>query len=143
MRNFVRVTERIINLLEGGVIPWREQWASAGLPRILVSKKPYRGINSFLLAASKHVSPYWLTLKQANQLRGSVRKGEHGELVNHYRPLPYLGIVRRFYRCVDCYAVRMADSVVENSTEESVCGVYDHSLIWNPCGNHCEEQKKQ
>jgi|ERR1700722_2129631 hypothetical protein len=62
---------------------------------------------------------------------------------NHYRPLPYLGIVRRFYRCVDCYAVRMADSVFENSTEESVCGVYDHSLTWSPCGNQREEQKKQ
>ena len=47
----------------------------------LVSKKQYRGVNSFLLGATKYVSPYWLTLKQANQLGGSVRKGEHGELV--------------------------------------------------------------
>jgi len=46
-----------------------------------VSKKTYRGINSFLLAATKYVSAYWLTLKQANQLGGSVRKGEHGELI--------------------------------------------------------------
>ena len=41
----------------------------------------YRGMNSFLLGATKYVSPYWLTLKQANQLGGSVRKGEHSELV--------------------------------------------------------------
>jgi antirestriction protein ArdC len=46
-----------------------------------VSKKTYRGVNSFLLGATKYISPYWLTLKQANQLGGSVRKGEHGELV--------------------------------------------------------------
>jgi antirestriction protein ArdC len=63
------------------VIPWRRPWAATGLPRNLVSKKQYRGVNSFLLAATKYVSPYWLTLKQANQLGGSVRKGEHGELV--------------------------------------------------------------
>ena len=39
------VTEKIINLLESGVVPWRRPWTSAGLPRNLVSKKPYRGIN--------------------------------------------------------------------------------------------------
>ena len=36
------VTERIINLLESGVVPWRRPWTSTGLPRNLVSKKPYR-----------------------------------------------------------------------------------------------------
>ena len=46
-----------------------------------MSKKPYRGVNSFLLSATKYVSPYWLTLKQAIQLCGWVRKGEHGEIV--------------------------------------------------------------
>jgi antirestriction protein ArdC len=81
MNPYEIVTERIINLLEHGVIPWRRPWVSTGLPCNLVSKKPYRGVNSFLLGATKYVSPYWLTLKQANQLGGSVRKGEHGELV--------------------------------------------------------------
>jgi antirestriction protein ArdC len=81
MNTYEIVTERIINLLERGVIPWRRPWAATGLPRNLVSKKTYRGVNSFLLAATKYVSPYWLTLKQANQLGGSVRKGEHGEIV--------------------------------------------------------------
>ena len=81
MNTYEIVTERIVNLLECGVISWRRPWAASGLPRNLVSKKPYRGINSFLLGATKYVSPYWLTLKQANQLGGSVRKGEHGELV--------------------------------------------------------------
>jgi N-terminal domain of anti-restriction factor ArdC len=81
MNTYEIVTERIINLLEHGVIPWRRPWAATGLPRNLVSKKTYRGVNSFLLGATKYVSPFWLTLKQANQLGGSVRKGEHGELV--------------------------------------------------------------
>ena len=55
------VTEKIINLLEQGVVPWRRPWTSTGLPRNLVSKKPYNGINYFLLSASKYVSPFWLT----------------------------------------------------------------------------------
>jgi antirestriction protein ArdC len=81
MNTYEIVTERIIDLLEHGVIPWRRPWTAAGLPHNLVSKKPYRGVNSFLLSATKYVSPYWLTLKQANQLGGSVCKGEHGQVV--------------------------------------------------------------
>jgi hypothetical protein len=41
------VTEKIINLLESGVVPWRRPWTSTGMPRNLVSKKPYRGVNVF------------------------------------------------------------------------------------------------
>ena len=43
------VTEKIVNLLENGVVPWRKPWTSTGLPRNLVSKKPYRGVNVFLI----------------------------------------------------------------------------------------------
>src|SRR5258708_7585333 len=75
------VTERIINLLESGVVPWRRPWTSTGLPRNLVSKKPYRGENFFLLSASKYVSPFWLTMRQANELGGHVRKGEESTAV--------------------------------------------------------------
>ncbi len=75
------VTERIINLLESGVVPWRRPWTSTGLPRNLVSKKPYRGVNFFLLSASKYVSPFWLTMRQANELGGHVRKGEQSTAV--------------------------------------------------------------
>jgi len=75
------VTDKIINLLEQGVVPWRRPWSSAGLPRNLVSKKPYRGINYFLLSASKFVSPLWLTMRQANELGGSVRRGEQSTII--------------------------------------------------------------
>ena len=46
-----------------------------------MSKKPYRGINHFLLSASKYVSPFWLTMNQANELGGSVRKGEQSTVI--------------------------------------------------------------
>ncbi|HTT77898.1 MAG TPA: ArdC-like ssDNA-binding domain-containing protein [Candidatus Binataceae bacterium] len=75
------ITNKIINLLEQEIVPWRRPWTVAELPRNLVSRKPYRGINLFLLSAAKYASPYWLTFKQANQLGGSVRKGEHGEVI--------------------------------------------------------------
>src|SRR5271156_4283098 len=75
------VTDKIANLLEQGVVPWRRPWTAAGLPRSLVSKKPYRGINHFLLSASKYVSPFWLTYRQTNELGGHVRKGEESTIV--------------------------------------------------------------
>jgi antirestriction protein ArdC len=58
-----------------------QPWTSTGLPRNLVSKKPYRGVNFFLLSASKYVSPFWLTIRQANELCGHVRKGEESTVV--------------------------------------------------------------
>ncbi len=81
MDTYAIVTEKIINLLEQGIVPWRRPWSATGLPRNIVSKKPYRGVNLFLLSATKYVSPFWLTMKQANELGGSVRKGEHSQIV--------------------------------------------------------------
>jgi antirestriction protein ArdC len=75
------VTEKIINLLESGVVPWRRPWTSTGMPRNLVSRRPYRGINYFLLSASQYVSPFWLTFRQATELGGHVRKGEESTIV--------------------------------------------------------------
>jgi hypothetical protein len=49
-----------------------------------------------------------------------------------YIPLPYLGIANHFYRCKDCHAVWRAGSPFERVSEGSVCGIYDHSLIWKP-----------
>ena len=78
---YAMVTDKIINLLENGVVPWRRPWTSTGLPRNLVSKKPYRGVNVFLLSASKYVSPFWLTMRQANELGGHIRKGEESTAI--------------------------------------------------------------
>jgi antirestriction protein ArdC len=74
---YERITGQIIALLEQGTIPWHKTWkASTGMPRNLVSKKPYRGINVLLLLCGSYESPYWLTCRQANLLGGTVRKGE-------------------------------------------------------------------
>lgn len=72
-----RITDRITALLEQGTVPWHKPWkAKTGWPRNYVSKKPYRGINVFLLASMSYESPFWLTFHQATQLGGTVRKGE-------------------------------------------------------------------
>ncbi|HZO80560.1 MAG TPA: zincin-like metallopeptidase domain-containing protein, partial [Candidatus Binataceae bacterium] len=65
--------------------PWRRPWTSTGLPRNLITKKPYLGINHFLLSASKFVSPFWLTMRQANHLGGSIRRGEESTIVTFWK----------------------------------------------------------
>jgi len=74
------LTDRIVNLLERGVVPWRQPWANVGAPKNLASGKPYRGFNVFALASASYSSPYWLTYRQAEERGGHVRKGEKGFL---------------------------------------------------------------
>lgn len=77
---YEKINERIFALLEQGIVPWHKPWkgGAAGAPANLDSKRPYRGINVFLLAASGFRSRYWLTYKQAQERGGQVRKGEKG-----------------------------------------------------------------
>ena len=50
------VTERIIERLEAGVVPWHKPWRSAvGMPRNLVSGREYRGVNVFVLGCMDKV----------------------------------------------------------------------------------------
>jgi len=78
------VTDRIIEALESGTVPWHKPWKTlAGVgPTSLQTGKPYRGINVWLLSLTAHAagysSPYWVTFKQAKERGGSVRKGEKG-----------------------------------------------------------------
>ncbi len=73
------VTTRILDQLQKGTVPWRKPWSTitAG-PRNLITNKPYRGINVFLLGAHRFASPYFLTFKQALDRGGVVKKGERG-----------------------------------------------------------------
>jgi antirestriction protein ArdC len=87
------VTDQIIELLEGGTIPWQQPWArgTAGFPRNLRTGKSYRGINVFLLAVTAwqqgYESAYWLTFKQARERGGTVKKGEQSTLVVFWKQL--------------------------------------------------------
>jgi len=82
---YAEVTNRIIEQLEKGVIPWQSPYFSeTGFPKNFASGKHYRGINVFLLGSLRYTSPYFLTYKQAMELGGHVRKGEKGSLVIKY-----------------------------------------------------------
>jgi antirestriction protein ArdC len=78
------VTARIIAELEAGAAPWVKPWSAtpgANTPCNAVSNRPYSGCNVVLLwmaQAAGYRTPRFLTFKQALELGGNVRKGEHG-----------------------------------------------------------------
>ena len=72
------VTERIINQLEQGYIPWRKPWANCldgAFNR--VSKRQYSLLNQLLLSNEGEYATY----KQWEQLGGTVKKGAKSEIV--------------------------------------------------------------
>jgi antirestriction protein ArdC len=87
---YARVTAKIVTDLEQGVRPWLKPWsaehAAGRITRPLrANGQPYNGVNVLMLwseaCAKGYACPIWITYKQALELGGQVRKGEHGALV--------------------------------------------------------------
>jgi antirestriction protein ArdC len=85
---YQRITDQVMSMLDQGVVPWRSPIlgrTAARHPRNLSSGKPYRGINTFLLAftayAKGYESAWWLTFRQARERGGNVKKGEKASIV--------------------------------------------------------------
>jgi antirestriction protein ArdC len=80
------VTDRVVELLEAGTVPWRKPWKGRNLhPCNGKSGAKYRGINPFMLEMTRACEGYedhrWLTYKQAKEAGGNVRRGERSTLV--------------------------------------------------------------
>lgn len=86
---FSIITNRIIEQLEHQVIPWRKPWTEAGHPQNLFTKRPYTGINTWLLASLGYAQNYFLTWKQLKAVGASVKKGEKGTMVLFWKWLPH------------------------------------------------------
>jgi antirestriction protein ArdC len=80
------VTDKIIEKLEQGTIPWQKTWKTE-VPRNFVTNNPYRGINTLLLGLQDFNSHYWLTFKQVKELSGWVKKGSTSTMVVFWKPV--------------------------------------------------------
>jgi antirestriction protein ArdC len=74
------ITDRIIEKLKEGIIPWKKPWLN-GLPINYVTRKPYRGLNLIMLSKGGE----YLTFKQISELGGSLKKGAKSEIVIFYK----------------------------------------------------------
>lgn len=76
------ITNDLIKTLEAGTVPWAKPWRGiGGMPINLKTKHVYRGINTWILNSAGYTSPYWISFKQALDLGGHVRAGEHGRRI--------------------------------------------------------------
>lgn len=79
------VTDRIIEQLEQGCIPWQRPWTGVQNDAYnIISKRPYSLLNRMLL---KYTGSYG-TFKQWQELGGHIRKGEHSEIVVFWKIQP-------------------------------------------------------
>lgn len=88
------LTDRILRQLDAGTLPWRKTWTS-GLPRSLITRREYRGLNLLLLGLSAHTSKYWLTYRQTQRLGGHVRQGERATPIIFWKWHPPEELARR------------------------------------------------
>jgi antirestriction protein ArdC len=58
---------------------------TTSIPRNFITKRPYRGLNVFMLATQGYGSPFWLNFNQAKQLGAHVRQGEKSSMVMFWK----------------------------------------------------------
>ena len=72
------VTERIIEQLEHGYIPWKKPWANCLNGTFnRISRRPYSLLNQLLLSRGGE----YATFRQWDQIGGKIKKGEKAEIV--------------------------------------------------------------
>lgn len=78
MNVYEMVTDRILEKLKEGKIPWKKCWKSASSYAYnRVSKKPYSLLNQLLLSKNGEYASF----KQWKKLGGHIKKGAKGEIV--------------------------------------------------------------
>lgn len=94
------ITDRIIEALEQGTIPWRKPWVGGNSGCISYSTgRPYSLLNHILLGGQ---SGEYITFKQAVLAGGHIRKGEKSKMVVFWKPYEKVDdetgeIIQRFY----------------------------------------------
>ena len=82
---YQEVTDKIVKLLENGTVPWTRPWnPGEETPMNFKSKRPYNGLNVWLLLYAPFNSRFWLTYKQINDLGGKVKKGSKATTIVYW-----------------------------------------------------------
>lgn len=113
---FEMVTERVLEQMAKGIVPWQKPWASVfggcngdGLAISYTSRKPYALINQFILPCGEYI-----TLNEINKLGGHLKKGSKSHEV--------YGFFRSFMNKED---KTFTTSIDANEDAD------DYRLVWN------------
>ena len=85
------VTDKMIEVLDKGEIPWNKPWESFenGLPRNMATGREYNGANSLMLMMAGYHDPRFGTFRQVNELGGKVTRGEKGIPIEFWGKEPF------------------------------------------------------
>ena len=83
------ITNKFVEQLEQGIVPWQKPWSvngsnSSEVAISYTTRKPYSLLNQMLLGWR---SGEYLTFKQIQDLKGSVKKGAKSQMVVFYTPI--------------------------------------------------------
>jgi len=92
------INEQVVKHLEQGVLPWRKPWKVAivegqqyTIPHNYATKRPYTGVNAFLLALTPYQTPMFLTFNQVKELGGTVKAGAVSLPIVFWKPIQVKG----------------------------------------------------
>ena len=70
------ITEKIIERLENGVVPWHKPWTNSNAVD-WKTQKPYRGINNFFVVPGEYASKNQILEAGTHQKRGDEKFSYH------------------------------------------------------------------
>lgn len=88
---FEEITNRVIQKLEEGVIPWKRQWGFIEPAQNHFTEHIYRGVNSLLIFCEDFSTPYFATFKQIKANGGALKKGTKATKVYYFGYLYFDG----------------------------------------------------
>ena len=84
MNVYQKVTERIIEQMRQGIIPWNKPWRGDSSAAInYVTRRPYSLINQMLLGDAGE----YMSFRQATEAGGTIKRGAKGRMVVFYKRL--------------------------------------------------------
>lgn len=149
------VNNRIIELLEKGVVVWQKPWTEAGLPKNLISGRNYRGINVWLLNSLGYSKNNFLSFKQVKELGGSVKKDEKGNIIVFWKWIEKVNKetkeiektpLLRYYRvfnveqCIDIPIEKLPPKVERKNDPIQTCEEIIHHMPKHPDIRHNENR---
>ncbi|GAB2683614.1 zincin-like metallopeptidase domain-containing protein [Mucilaginibacter koreensis] len=93
---YQEVTDAVIEQMESGNIVWHCSWNQVGFPQNVTTGISYRGWNVFWLnfhtMLKGYSLPYYITFKQAQDLGGTIKKGEKGTKITYWASIKVKGL---------------------------------------------------
>jgi antirestriction protein ArdC len=121
---YQQVTDRIIEALEQGTVPWRKPWDDrGGLPYSIGSGRTYRGVNITILSLSEYVDPRWGTFKAMKEAAVAHAKSQGRTIVL---------VNQRWWEIIDGQKVWFDGGVRKGEKATDI-------ILWKPVPRKAEE----